>query len=519
LEALAKKHEAQTGQYIRPIMLIQAERVGKDQRGKGVIHSDDVREWLTKVKGIEPAHVAIKTAQKDELKELEEVGGLLSKECSVRYIITKQALQEGWDCPFAYVLTVLTNPGSKTALTQLVGRVLRQPEGKKTGVPQLDESYVYCFRPNAGDLLNDIRKGFSREGLDDVAGRIVGAGIEADEDNKRSLVSKPEKKYQKAVNSVLFPIFVTRSGKGWRPLNYVSDIEGKIPWEMVNCNDVADMALERRAAEETEHVIGIGGESESRRKVLDDEEVVIDEHFIVRHLEDIIPNPWVSHEIVERILRHMLKREGSAVVAHNLPTILARLRECLGEKKDELAESLFRQAVKADQFRFLLVKEGGWSFPESIEVESHSRPLLGEDKRPLQKSLFDLVPEESLNPTERAVVWYLDQHEKLFFWYRNRERKDYALQGWKRNRVYPDFIFTTKDSKGGFEKVHVVETKGLHLDNPDTGYKKDLMDLCNKQAAQSDFNQISRMLAGKQFRFNVIFTRDSWRADVNGLIS
>ena len=51
---------------------------------------------------------------------MDEAGGLLSRECPVRFIITKQALQEGWDCSFAYVLTILTNPGSKSALTQLV---------------------------------------------------------------------------------------------------------------------------------------------------------------------------------------------------------------------------------------------------------------------------------------------------------------------------------------------------------------------------------------------------------------
>ena len=57
--------------------------------------------------------VAIKTSEKDELKEVDDVGGLLSRNAVTRYIITKQALQEGWDCPFAYVLAVLTNPGFK----------------------------------------------------------------------------------------------------------------------------------------------------------------------------------------------------------------------------------------------------------------------------------------------------------------------------------------------------------------------------------------------------------------------
>ena len=103
------------------------ERTGRDQRRPGVVHAEDVRDYLLRHPGIGEELVAVKTSQKDELKEVDEVGGLLSRERPIRFIITKQALQEGWDCSFAYVLTILTNPGSKSALTQLVGRILRQP--------------------------------------------------------------------------------------------------------------------------------------------------------------------------------------------------------------------------------------------------------------------------------------------------------------------------------------------------------------------------------------------------------
>ena len=108
--------------------------------------------------------MAVKSAEIDELKDFDDVGGLLVRDCPVRYIITKQALQEGWDCSFAYVLTMLTNPHSKTAMTQLVGRILRQPYARKTHVPALDESYVYCFQRT--DLLDEMREGFRREGLE-----------------------------------------------------------------------------------------------------------------------------------------------------------------------------------------------------------------------------------------------------------------------------------------------------------------------------------------------------------------
>src|SRR5665213_225621 len=128
LEKLAKEYEENTGEYIRPICLIQVERTGKDQRGSDFIHAEDAKEYLIKQCNVPESHIAIKSSEKDDIEGID----LFSKSCEIRYIITKQALQEGWDCSFAYILTILTNPGSATGITQLVGRILRQPKAIKT---------------------------------------------------------------------------------------------------------------------------------------------------------------------------------------------------------------------------------------------------------------------------------------------------------------------------------------------------------------------------------------------------
>ena len=119
LEQSAIKNEQNTGSYIRPICLVRTERVGREQQGKGYIHSNDVRDELIHG-GIPAEYIAIKTSEEDELKDIDDIGGLMSRDCPIRYIITKQALQEGWDCAFAYVLSVLDKTNSRVALTQLV---------------------------------------------------------------------------------------------------------------------------------------------------------------------------------------------------------------------------------------------------------------------------------------------------------------------------------------------------------------------------------------------------------------
>ena len=153
--------------HIRPICLIQVERTGRDQRLPGVVHAEDAREYLMEHPDIGAEQIAVKTSTRDDLKEVDDAGGLLARDCQIRFIITKQALQEGWDCAFAYVLAILTRPSSTSALTQLVGRILRQPYARKTGDRWLDESYVFCFQRQSVELLREVRRGFSREGLGD----------------------------------------------------------------------------------------------------------------------------------------------------------------------------------------------------------------------------------------------------------------------------------------------------------------------------------------------------------------
>jgi hypothetical protein len=103
LERQARTFQADKGRYIRPIMLVKVERTGADQRDAGHIHARDVKEWLTTAASLGDAEIAIKTAETNDLNSPENQD-LLAETNRVRVIVTKQALQEGWDCPFAYVL-------------------------------------------------------------------------------------------------------------------------------------------------------------------------------------------------------------------------------------------------------------------------------------------------------------------------------------------------------------------------------------------------------------------------------
>ncbi len=302
LEQRAKKYEANTGEYIRPICLIQAERTGKEQRGSRYIHAEDVKEYLIKQCGISGEEIAIKSSEKDELKEVDNIGGLMSRNCHIRYIITKQALQEGWDCAFAYLLTILTNPGSQLSITQLVGRILRQPKARKTKVKELDESYVFCFRPKATELLENVKRGFEAEGLGDLAGRVsVDEGdAESVELTKERTVGYRER-FKEFEGTIYLPKFVIQEKEGWRDVNYEMDILSGINWSEINLKPLREISLLASETAEQEMVVGLSEDTKElikeKGRVSKKSGLQINKVFMTRQILDIIPNPWIGYEI------------------------------------------------------------------------------------------------------------------------------------------------------------------------------------------------------------------------------
>ena len=521
-----REYEANSGVYIRPICLIQAERTGKEQRGSRYIHSEDVREQLIKTIGIPADQVAVKTSEKDELKEVDDIGGLMSRDCKIRYIITKQALQEGWDCAFAYVLVVLTNPTSKNALTQLVGRILRQPGARKTKIRELDESYVFCFKQNADVLLTSIRDGFSREGLGDLRSQIVAEMEEAGDYGEPERVIKIRDRFKQAASSTILPVFMVRHNRSWKPVNYEMDIASQIPWASVDLEPVLSLTLSATEEKDIEHIATL---SEDVKKVIEEKEAInlkeggirVDPVFMTRQICDIVPNPWKAHEFAQKVLTHLAKKYDHKLIANNFVFIIEELRKQLQREQDRLAENVFRRMLDSDQMRFLVIGEKfDFTFPKSIKVKTTAKTLNRKDGQQLELSLFEFVPEDEFNETEKAVAWYLEGQKRLFFWYRNRSRQDYAIQGWRKHKIYPDFIFTATASKGkdDYDQVYVVETKGLHLiGSGDTDYKRKMFSICTKEAESKSWTELGLAMKDKVLRFEVL-AEDEWEAKLNAML-
>ena len=163
LEEIADAEYTKTGKYIRPIALFQAQPKGKED----ATTFEKLRDKLVDA-GIPAEQIAIRTADVNELKNTD----LMSPSCPIRYIITVNALKEGWDCPFAYILASLANKTSQVDVEQILGRILRLPHTSQHTQSALNMSYVLTSSNDFNNTVAHIVKGLNSAGFSDKDYRI-----------------------------------------------------------------------------------------------------------------------------------------------------------------------------------------------------------------------------------------------------------------------------------------------------------------------------------------------------------
>lgn len=166
LEQVAIQEESQTGEYIRPIVLIQAQH---DSKTESTINVDEVRNFLLNSLRIPNEYIAVATGTEKGIEGID----LLSNKEQIRFIITKQALKEGWDCPFAYIFSSVAKVSSSKDVEQLLGRVLRMPKVQRKENESLNRAYAFVssdsFYQTAINLRDSlVQSGFTSTEVSDL---------------------------------------------------------------------------------------------------------------------------------------------------------------------------------------------------------------------------------------------------------------------------------------------------------------------------------------------------------------
>ncbi len=495
----AQRFHQQEDRYIRPIAVVRVERTGRDQRVGGRVHAEDVRDYLMQNLGVPREAIRVKSSYEDELKNED----LLSETSAVRWIITKAALMEGWDCPFAYLLVLLDNTRSKIALTQLVGRILRQPHAQLTGVAELDRCYVYCWNLDVLKAVDQVRQGLKDEGLTGLMDQVE--SMEGDDPTRR-VISIPRREAFRGFD-IKIPKVLHRGRTGWRKLDHLQDILAEVDWDKVKLPPVQTFSHEPPYMHRAEVDVEAESPWYSPMEALEIDKTLRVSWF-ARRLSDVVPNPWMAAHFVQELFTE-LKESGRSDedIFDNRAGYAEQLKERLRDECHRLCKAIFEQKLQDGRIRFDLYTEPTHRLPDEMPLLIGDRDhTLERGGEPVQLSLFDKVFEKEFDSDlERDFAFHLEK-QPLNWWH--RVRREYYVLGWRRERIYPDFV-TFADRHFG-----MFETKGNHLKNEDTQYKCEVFELLEERF--NDRSSEVRIEAHKQRKGKFAIVYESEFPAING---
>lgn len=157
LQRLADAEQRSGAPYLRPVALIQTE---PRRQGVETLDVERVRKELIDNHRIPVEEIVVATSEERGLESIDRnySRGIADEACPVKFVLTQRALAEGWDCPFAYVLVSMASLHSATAVEQLLGRVLRQPDARQRPAKALNQSYAFVVSPSFAETANALRE-------------------------------------------------------------------------------------------------------------------------------------------------------------------------------------------------------------------------------------------------------------------------------------------------------------------------------------------------------------------------
>ena len=499
LEDAAIEAQNQGGAPIRPIVLFQAEPKTKEDNAT----FEKIKTMLIE-KGIKESEIKIKTAEKNELAGLD----LMSSDCEVRYIITVNALKEGWDCPYAYILASLADKNSAVDVEQILGRVLRLPYTRKNPNPMLNMSYVLTASNKFLDTVQNVVEDLNRAGFSGKDYRIADTQVVNDLPSEAPVAPPPVDllspvSLETQVSSANGFGGIMPTATSWNPGASVCPASPAV-------QDIERLARQENETMEKQFFMNMDGIENDLFGLceMEFEKDMLLKKFPLRTCDTSINFDNVDAEIYKVDLDENTKDNIPTFckVGKDVQTSLAQWILSIKDvesKRKKCAELLVGLVGKMypipDQeikiyiervlesfddaaFNHMLNNSAPYAAKIKAAIQNHAdtyvrdefRRELDSDKiilkpsymfkkqkpysakgKSIAKSLYE--PEEGFNEFEAEVVNDIANLENVEFWTRNKERSDFCINGFINH--YPDFIIKTK--KG---KIVLLETKGDHLD-------------------------------------------------------
>ncbi|WP_333655030.1 DEAD/DEAH box helicase [Dissulfurispira sp.] len=445
IEKIAGEAEKASGEYIRPIVLIQAEQEKESDRK---IHVHQIKEYLINELKIPEDHIAIKTGKQDDIGDI----NLFSPLCSIRYIITRDAIKEGWDCSFAYVLASVFNVGSSISVEQLIGRILRLPNAKKKSENELNESYVFTSAERFQKAADAVIKGMVENGYSERDINTQG--------------KQPEPISVKArLSGIKIPYLSLKDDAGKiKKLSYKNTLIGNsfsLSSYSFHDSEIANLEAKgiridiNKEGDITKEAVKVSEESDPY--TVEDESSLI-KWLLTRIKFDFIPAIEVR-DYIKRTVGDLASKYSIAELFQLKFSLRDKIILSIENHLNAYAKARFDRLF-ADN-RFVIDLKQAYTIPDALEIYNPHQEAF-------QKSIFEKTGR--LNDEEYRLAKAIDDLSNVKWWFRNLDRGGFYIQGYLPHAFNPDFILETKSGI-----VVALEYKGEHL--ADRYYKEDIGNL------------------------------------------
>ena len=471
-----------SGLHLIPKVLISTQFT--DKRFKDTDSSTyAVRNMLLDL-GVPSAQTAARTSTADDVSGRD----LDNPSEQIRFILTKKALMEGWDCKSVYVVVLLNNIGASVTNVQLVGRGMRQPFQRYFRYPMLNRLYVLTNSSRHDRAVRDLQVFLADSGLGDAAIEFTQSSIQF----TKTTFPLEDAKWNKCV-----PQLITKDDKNvarrlalaktdalhkMQPLNrhQISSMDSK--GEHSTTLDMSDLSLGVQQFRD----VALPREATARDIALD----------LTRALHHHFPSTVKAHRIFMQVCQKLVN-EG--VLPRELQ---AKFEGLSGLLENEIAQACL-DALSSEVERCMLdglitiqLPSDHDALPPKVTYACNAQTE--RQLRMFTKNIYGNIPKTLFNAMELDFAYFIESQ---------------GIDGWLRNdpnevglyfhagplRVYPDFFVFSSNARRLL--VVVVETKGAHLvDSSDSKRKKKLFDVLNK-------------ISGEKAQF-VIGTFDHCRSEI-----
>ena len=468
LEVDAKKEQKETGEYIRPIMLIQAQPKRKDQETLTV---EVVERCLLEEHRIPEEQIARATGEDRGLDDVD----INDPECEIRYVITVQALREGWDCPFAYILCSVAEMRSPTAVEQILGRVMRLPKAQRKKQKSLNSAYAFVASQNFYDTASALADGLVQNGFEKQAAAELIRPTEEQQDELPFFegMTQPNTEPTPAERGEIFkvPKLMVQEEQGH--LEFEESRFLQTLWQLSECDaelTEEEFPSEFNTGERGE--IGLSQEGRVEMRFLGQLHqqmtfLAPDKGWDATRLADWLDRTIKHLDILQReslpflqrLVKHLIEDRSISidVLIHNKYA----LKDAAAAKIDS-----YRQNAHRGAYENLLLPECETPVVVSpdhcFSFDEHRYPYNTryEGAYQFQKHYYRDVGDLKSDGEEFKCAQFIDTLPEVKFWVRNLERKplhSFWLQT-STDKFYPDFVCLLNDGR-----YLIVESKGDYL--------------------------------------------------------